>query len=104
MSQTAIKIKTVSGPSFTGCLDRHGLGPLRRERLRELQVNPHFRRFVDGLLTLGAQVTSRCNLTVLLESGQEDLASWYAQREIRLVCSLPCYTQKNVDAQRGDGA
>ena len=39
MSQTAIKIKTVSGPSFAGCLDRHGLGPLRRERLRELQVN-----------------------------------------------------------------
>jgi radical SAM/Cys-rich protein len=157
MPQTAIKIKAVSGPSFADCLDRHGLGPLKRDRLRELQVNvgrlcnqacnhchvdagpkrteimtwgtmekilewakasaitavditggapeinSHFRRFVDGFLTLGTQVTSRCNLTVLLESGQEDLASWYAQRKIRLVCSLPCYTQKNVDAQRGDG-
>jgi len=67
------------------------------------EINPHFRRFVDGFLALGAQVTSRCNLTVLLEPGQEDLASWYAQRRIRLVCSLPCYTPKNVDAQRGDG-
>ena len=157
MSQTAIKIKAVPEQSFAGCLDHHGLGPLRRDRLRELQVNvgrlcnqacnhchvdagpkrieimtwdtmekilewakasgitavditggapevnPHFRRFVDEFLTLGAQVTSRCNLTVLLETGQEDLASWYAQRKIRLVCSLPCYTQKNVDAQRGDG-
>jgi len=157
MPQTAIKIKAVSGPSFAGCLDRYGLGPLRRDRLRELQVNvgrlcnqacnhchvdagpkrteimawdtmekilgwasaagisavditggapeinPQFRRFVDGFLALGMQVTSRCNLTVLLEPGQGDLAAWYAQRKIRLVCSLPCYTQKNVDAQRGDG-
>ena len=157
MSQNAIKIKAVSGPSFSNQLARHGLGPLRRDRLRELQVNlgrlcnqacshchvdagpkrteimawstmerilawakasgmtavditggapeinPHFRRFLDGFLALGAQVTSRCNLTVLLEPGQEDLASWYGRRKIRLVCSLPCYTRKNVDAQRGDG-
>jgi radical SAM/Cys-rich protein len=67
------------------------------------EINPHFRRFVNALTVLGTQITSRCNLTVLLEPGQEDLASWYAQRKIRLVCSLPCYTQKNVDAQRGEG-
>ena len=67
------------------------------------EVNPNFRRFVDRLLALNAAVTSRCNLTVLLEPGQEDLASWYAERRIRLVASLPCYTQENVDAQRGKG-
>jgi len=39
MSQTAIKIKAVPEQSFAGCLDHHGLGPLRRDRLRELQVN-----------------------------------------------------------------
>jgi radical SAM/Cys-rich protein len=67
------------------------------------EVNPSFRRFVDGLLALGTGVTARCNLTVLLEPGQEDLAAWYAARRVRLVASLPCYTEKNVDAQRGDG-
>ncbi len=67
------------------------------------EVNPDFRRFVDGFLALGASVTARCNLTALLEPGQEDLAAWYAERGVRLVCSLPCYTRANVDAQRGKG-
>jgi len=67
------------------------------------ELNPGFRDFVDGFLAMGAAVTSRCNLTVLLEPGQEDLAAWYAARHVRLVCSLPCYTRENVDAQRGDG-
>lgn len=65
------------------------------------EINPHFRRFVDGFLVLGAGVTARCNLTVLLEPDQEDLADWYAERGVRLVCSLPCYTRANADAQRG---
>lgn len=67
------------------------------------ELIPNFRRFVDRMLVLGAAVTSRCNLTVLFEPGQEDLAEWYAERKIRLVCSLPCYTAKNVEAQRGKG-
>lgn len=82
----------------------------RRARVRRVdltggapELNPRFRRFVDGFLALGGAVTSRCNLTVLFEPGQEDLAEWYAQRGVRLVCSLPCYSRDNVDAQRGRG-
>ncbi len=67
------------------------------------EINPNFRRLVDAFIDIGAKVTSRCNLTVLLEPGQEDLATWYAARRVRLVCSLPCYSQSNVDAQRGKG-
>ena len=67
------------------------------------ELIPGFRRFVDGLLELNIAVTSRCNLTVLFEPGQEDLAQWYARRKVRLVCSLPCYTRENVEAQRGKG-
>jgi radical SAM/Cys-rich protein len=67
------------------------------------ELNPHFRRFVDAFLALGCTVTVRCNLTVLFERGQEDLADWYAERGVRLVCSLPCYTRENVDSQRGRG-
>lgn len=67
------------------------------------ELNPDFRRFCDTLIALGIEITSRCNITVLFEPQQEDLAQWYAQRQIRLVCSLPCYTEDNVDAQRGKG-
>lgn len=67
------------------------------------ELNPGFRRFVDDILRADARVTSRCNLTVLFESGQEGLAQWYADRRVRLVCSLPCYSRRNVDAQRGKG-
>ncbi|MBT5031618.1 MAG: radical SAM/Cys-rich domain protein [Proteobacteria bacterium] len=67
------------------------------------ELNPDFRWFVDQLVERDIAITSRCNLTVLFEPNQEDLAQWYAERKIRLVCSLPCYTQGNVDAQRGDG-
>ena len=67
------------------------------------ELIPNFRRFVDALISNGARITSRCNITVLFEPNQEDLADWYAQRNIRLVCSLPCYSEKNVDEQRGKG-
>ncbi|NND00603.1 MAG: radical SAM/Cys-rich domain protein [Gammaproteobacteria bacterium] len=67
------------------------------------ELNPDFRRFCDSLIAIGVEITSRCNITVLFEDGQEDLAGWYADRGIRLVCSLPCYTEDNVDAQRGKG-
>lgn len=67
------------------------------------ELNPCFRQFCMALLDRNIEITSRCNITVLYEPGQEDLASWYADNKIRLVCSLPCYTEDNVDAQRGKG-
>jgi len=67
------------------------------------ELNANFRRFVDALLAIGSTIISRCNLTVLLEPGQEDLARWYAERKIHLVCSLPCYTKDNLEQQRGKG-
>ena len=67
------------------------------------ELNPNFRRFCSVLLEQGIEITSRCNITVLYEAGQQDLADWYANNKIRLVCSLPCYTEDNVDAQRGKG-
>lgn len=67
------------------------------------ELIPDFRKFCDGFLNENIQITSRCNITVQYEPGQEDLAQWYADRKIRLVCSLPCYISKNVDDQRGKG-
>ncbi len=67
------------------------------------EMIPGFRDFCDRLLALSISITSRCNLTVLFEPNMEGLAQWYADRNIRLVCSLPCYTSENVDKQRGKG-
>jgi radical SAM/Cys-rich protein len=52
---------------------------------------------------MGVRVIDRCNLTVLLESGQEDLAAFLAEQEVEISASLPCYLQDNVEAQRGKG-
>jgi len=45
----------------------------------------------------------RCNLTVLFEPGQEDLAEFLAEHKVQVVASLPCYSKENVDKQRGQG-
>ena len=67
------------------------------------EMHPEFRWFVDEALRLGARVMVRTNLTILLEEGYRDLPAWFAARRVHLVASLPCYTQENVDAQRGRG-
>ncbi len=67
------------------------------------EMHPEFRWFVDAALDLGASVMVRTNLTILLDAGYDDLPGWFAARGVRLVASLPCYTEANVDAQRGRG-
>jgi radical SAM/Cys-rich protein len=67
------------------------------------ELNPHFRRLVMGARALGARVIDRCNLTVLFEPGQEDLAQFLADHRVEVVASLPCYTPELVDRQRGKG-
>lgn len=67
------------------------------------ELNAHFRWLVEQARALGVEVIDRCNLTILLEPGQEDLAEFMAGQGVRVVASLPCYSQENVDAQRGKG-
>jgi radical SAM/Cys-rich protein len=68
------------------------------------ELNPHFRRLARGARALGTQVIDRCNLTILFEPGQEDLAEFLATERIDIVASLPCYSLERVDRQRGAGA
>lgn len=67
------------------------------------ELNPHFRALVVAARKLGVQVIDRCNLTILQEPGQEDLAEFLATHGVQVVASLPCYSQVNVDKQRGKG-
>lgn len=67
------------------------------------ELNPHFRLLVESARGLGVQVTDRCNLTILFEPGQEDLADFLAAQQVEITASLPCYLEDNVDRQRGKG-
>ena len=67
------------------------------------ELHPGFRELVCQARALGVGVIDRCNLTVLSEPGQEDLAVFLAEQGVRVVASLPCYLQDNVDRQRGVG-
>jgi radical SAM/Cys-rich protein len=67
------------------------------------ELNPHFRRLVSASRAQDLHVIDRCNLTILLEPGFEDLPVFLACNRVEVTASLPCYTRDNVDAQRGRG-
>jgi len=67
------------------------------------EMNPFFKDLVERLRQRGLHVLDRCNLTILLEEGYEDMAAFLAAHEVEIVASLPCYLPDNVDKQRGQG-
>ena len=69
------------------------------------ELNDQFRYFVESLRRMKPDLTiiDRCNLTVLYEEGQQDLKHFLADSRCKLICSLPCYSKKNVNRQRGKG-
>jgi radical SAM/Cys-rich protein len=104
-----------SGPKRTERLDRRGI-----ERIIELlernpdvetlditggapELHPNFQELVRGARSLGRKVIDRCNLTILFEPGQENTGAFLADQGVDIVASLPCYSLKNVEEQRGRG-
>jgi radical SAM/Cys-rich protein len=67
------------------------------------ELNPHFDALVDACVRLRRHVMDRCNLTVFFEPGKDYLAGFLRRNRVELTCSLPCYTEANVDRQRGKG-
>ncbi len=67
------------------------------------EMNPHFRYLVSSARALGVEVIDRCNLMILHEPGQEDLAAFLADNTVTITASLPCYLEENVEQQRGKG-
>ena len=67
------------------------------------EMNPEFRYLVTQARDLGVEVIDRCNLTILEQPGYEDLGDFLASQQVCVTASLPCYSQKNVDLQRGKG-
>ena len=103
-----------AGPQRTELMSletiRQVLELLQRQRIEVLdltggapELNPHFRHLVREARAMGVRVIDRCNLTVLFEPGQEDLAEFLASQQVEIVASLPCYQEENVEQQRGKG-
>jgi radical SAM/Cys-rich protein len=69
------------------------------------EMIPDFRYFITRLRALQPpiRIIDRCNLTILLEPGYEELAEFLALKKVEIVASMPCYSPNNVNVQRGDG-
>ena len=92
--ETVDDVITFLSKSSVGTLDITGGAP---------EMNPHFRRLVLAARQLGKHVIDRCNLTILLANGYDDMAAFLAAQGVRIIASLPCYLAENCDAQRGQG-
>jgi radical SAM/Cys-rich protein len=67
------------------------------------ELHKDFDYLVDSATSLGRHVMDRCNLTVIFEPGKDYLPEFFARRRVEVICSLPCYSEENVDKQRGKG-
>jgi radical SAM/Cys-rich protein len=69
------------------------------------EMIPDFRYFIDRVKGLqpSRHIIDRCNLTILVERGYEDLGDFLARKKVEIIASMPCYTPRNVNAQRGEG-
>ena len=67
------------------------------------ELHPQFRSLIKTLGNTNIDIIDRCNLTIFFESGYEDLPEFLAKNNVTVTASLPCYAQKNVDKQRGNG-
>ena len=69
------------------------------------EMIPDFRYFIEGVKKLhpSKHVIDRCNLTILRETGYEDLSAFMAINHVEIIASMPCYSPENVNAQRGEG-
>ena len=113
-NQSCLHCHVAASPQRTEMMDSDTIAQvievLRVRKVRALdltggapELNLHFRHLVRQARALGVRVIDRCNLTILSEPGQEDLAAFLAEQGVEVTASLPCYSPANVDRQRGDG-
>jgi len=113
-NQQCLHCHVAAGPNRTESMTAQTIDllvdSLRTHRFESLdltggapELNPGFRQLVERAHALGVRIIDRCNLTVLEEPGQQDLAAFLADHGVEIVASLPCYLEENVNRQRGKG-
>jgi len=66
------------------------------------ELNPNLRTFINALYRPDLNIILRTNLVALFEPENSGLTEFFRDKRMKLIASLPCYLEKNVDAQRGD--
>lgn len=68
------------------------------------EMNPHFKWFVEQVTDMGKHVIVRSNLTILTTTPKyKALPEFFAERGVEITCSLPFYSKRRTDQQRGKG-
>ena len=68
------------------------------------EMNAHFKWFVEECSKLGKKVIDRCNLTIIEANAKYNtLPDFFKENRVHLISSLPYFSEKKTDAQRGDG-
>ncbi len=111
---SCIHCHVAAGPNRTELMDRStmqlALDVAQRHHVRTLDVtggspemNPHFRWLVERARDAGLHVMDRLNPTIMEEPGYGWVGDFLAEHQVEAIASLPCYSQQNVDEQRGKG-
>jgi radical SAM/Cys-rich protein len=67
------------------------------------ELHPQFRRIVERATDAGRHVIDRCNLTITRLPNYSDIPEFLAAHRVEVVASLPSFTEKLTDSQRGTG-
>lgn len=67
-----------------------------------VELNGGLKYFIEQAKPYVKQIMARTNLTALVETKAE-MIDFYKKNKVKLIASMPCYTQENVDRQRGKG-
>ncbi|MGB3535798.1 MAG: arsenosugar biosynthesis radical SAM (seleno)protein ArsS [Microcoleaceae cyanobacterium] len=67
------------------------------------EMNYGFKPLVEAARSQNKEVIVRSNLTIYFVAGYQDIPEYCAKNKARIVASLPCYLEDNVDKMRGKG-
>ena len=68
------------------------------------EMNPYFLWLVEELSKRNVKTIVRSNLTILVSNKKfRTYPEFFKKHRVEVIASLPCYTQENVDKQRGSG-
>lgn len=68
------------------------------------EMNPNFLWLVEELTKRKVKTIVRSNLTILVSNQRyRTYPEFFKEHKIEVIASMPCYTQENVDKQRGNG-
>ena len=67
------------------------------------ELHPQFREIVTRARAMDRHVIDRCNLTITGLPAYADLPEFLAANQVEVTASLPSFSERQTNAQRGDG-